>query len=101
MRMTPSQIEEAKKLRKKGLSYAKIAEKLKVPEHSVYYALNREKLLEYHRKYFQKWKEKHKGYMKRYLKKWREKHPDYFKKWREKHPDYFKKYRERKKREKA
>lgn len=98
MRLSSSQVKRARRLRKKGLSYAAVAERLKLPEHSVYYSLNRGKLLGYHRDYFRRWKRKRKTYMGRYLKRWREKNPNYFEKWREEHPDYFKKYRERKKR---
>ncbi len=101
MRLNTTQIRRAKRLRKKGLSYAATADRMKVPEHSVYYALNREKLLGYHRDYFKGWKGGHRGYMKRYLNRWRMKNPDYFKEWREANPDYFKEYRKRKRKKRG
>ncbi len=101
MLLNATQVKRAKRLRKKGLSYAEVADRMKVSEHSVYYALNRDKLLNYHRDYFKRWKSSHRGYMKRYLARWRKKNPEYFKKWREKNPDYFREYRRRKRKKRG
>jgi len=92
----------ARKMRKEGMSYQKIADDLGIAYSTLRYAISPgvrkrnkewyEENKERNKESCRKWHKDHPGYSKEKSKEWRKNHPEYNKEYREENPEYSKEY---------